>query len=174
MPKRKKSSKRRISTREKASRLPLIVFLIVILLSFVSIALVNLIDFEDYLIANVLEVSGNTVVIGNNCTAIVAQTSPERAHSIEIGVEGIIEQRPNTHDIFAQTLRSFNITLEQVTMDNFKDGIYYANLHLRSGNKFLELDAKPSDAIALALRMNSSVYINKTLLQEIGKNICED
>jgi len=173
MPKRKKSSRRRkISKRKRVSRLPLIVFLIIILFSFLSIALVNLINFEDYLIANVLEVSGNTIILGNNCTAIVAQTSPERAHSIEIGKKGIIEQRPNTHDIFAQTLKSFNITLEQVTIDNFEEGIYYANLHLISGNKFLELDVKPSDGIALALRTNSSIYINKTLLQEIGKNIC--
>jgi len=158
--------------RKKTSKLSLIIFLILILFSFLSIALVNMIDFEDYLIANVLEVSGTTIILGNNCTAIVAQTSSERAHSIEIGIEGIIEQRPNTHDIFAQTLKSFNITLEQVTLDNFEEGIYYANLHLSSGNKILKLDVKPSDGIALALRTNSSVYINKTLLQEIGKNIC--
>jgi len=158
--------------RKKVSKLPLIVFLILVLFSFASIALINLINFEEYLIANVLEVSESTVILGNNCTAIIAQTSPERAHSIETGIEGIIEQRPNTHDIFAQTLKSFNITLEQVTLDNFEEGIYYANLHLRSGNKFLTLDVKPSDGIALALRMNSSIYINRTLLQEVGKNIC--
>lgn len=167
MPKRKKSNKGR-----KASRLPLIVFLILILFSFLSIAMVNLINYDDYLIANVLEISESTVILGNNCTAIIAQTSPERAHSIEIGIEGIIEQRPNTHDIFAQTLKSFNISLDQVTLDTFKDGIYYANLHLISGNKILTLDVKPSDGIALALRMNASVYINKTLLQEIGESIC--
>jgi bifunctional DNase/RNase len=161
-----------MSKRKKASRLPLIVFLILVLYSFLSIALMDLINFEDYLIANVLEVSENTIILGNNCTAIVAETSSERAHSIEIGMKGIIEQRPNTHDIFAETLKSFNITLEQVTIDNFENGIYYANLHLVSGNKFLELDVKPSDGIALALRMNSTIYINKTLLQEIGKNIC--
>ncbi len=158
--------------RKKVSKLPLIIFLMLVSFSFISIALVNLINPEDYLVADVLEVSGNTVILGHNCTAIIAQTSPERAHSIEIGIKGIIEQRPNTHDIFAQTLKSFNISLEYVTLDEFKDGIYYANLHLRSGNKFLKLDTKPSDGIALALRMNSTVYINKTLLQEVGKNIC--
>ncbi len=171
MPKRKRTSKRRKITK-KASRLPLAVFLILILLSFVTIALVNLIDFEEYLIANVLEVQGNVVLIGNNCTAIIAQTSPERAYSIEIGIKGIIEKRPNTHDIFAETLKSFNITLEHVTLDNFEEGIYYANLHLKSGNKFLKLDVKPSDGIALALRMNTSIYVNKTLLEELGKDIC--
>jgi hypothetical protein len=84
-----------------------------------------------------------------------------------------MEQRPNTHDIFAQTLKSFNITLDYVTIDNLVNGTYYSNLFLRSGNKILKLDAKPSDAIALALRTNSTIYINKTLLQEVGKNICQ-
>jgi len=158
--------------RKKASRIPLIAFLIIILLSFVSIAIINLINLEDYVVADVLEVVETTIVLGNNCTAIIAQTSTERAHSIEIGMQGIIEQRPNTHDIFAQTLKSFNISLEQVTLDNFKDNIYYANLHLKSGNKILKLDVKPSDAIALALRTNSTIYINRTLLQELGQNIC--
>lgn len=158
--------------RKKASKLPLIIFLAIIIFSFISIALVNLINFEDYLVADVLEVSGNTVMLGNNCTAIISETSSERAHSIEIGIKGIIEDRPNTHDIFAQTLKSFNITLDYVTLDNFENGIYYANLYLKSGNKVLKLDVKPSDAIALALRTNSTIYINKTLLQEVGKNIC--
>jgi bifunctional DNase/RNase len=161
-----------MSKRKKTSRLPVIAFLIIILLSFTSIAIINLINLEEYVVANVLEVAGATIVLGNNCTAIIAQTSTERAHSIEIGMQGIIEQRPNTHDIFAQTLKSFNITLEQVTLDNFKDNIYYANLHLKSGNKILKLDVKPSDGIALALRTNSTIYINRTLLQELGQDIC--
>jgi bifunctional DNase/RNase len=162
-----------MSKRKKVSKLPLIVFLILVLFSFISIAVVNLINFEDYVIADVLEVSGSTVIIGKNCTAIVQETSPERAQSIETGIKGIIEQRPNTHDIFAETLKSFNITLEYVTLDNFENGIYYSNLYLKSKDKVLKLDVKPSDAIALALRANSTIYINKTLLQEVGKNICD-
>lgn len=158
---------------EKASKLPLAVFLILIILSFAAIAVINMTNFEDYMIANVLQVSGQTVIIGNNCTAIVQDTSAERAQSIQDGIAGIMEQRPNTHDIFAQTLKSFNITLDYVTIDNFVNGTYYSNLFLRSGNKILKLDAKPSDAIALALRTNSTIYINKTLLQEVGEDICE-
>ncbi len=166
MPKRKVKQ-------ERASRLPLVVFLILIVLSFAAIAILNVTNFEDYAVANVLQVSGQTVIIGNNCTAIVQDTSAERAQSIQDGINGIMEQRPNTHDIFAQTLKSFNITLDYVTIDNFVNGTYYSNLFLRLGNKILKLDTKPSDAIALALRTNSTIYINKTLLQEVGKDICE-
>jgi len=158
--------------RKKESKVPIITFIALILLSIASLAIINLIETSKYVVADVLRVEGNVIAIGHNCTAIVAETSSERAHSIELGIKGVIEQRPNTHDIFAETLKSFNITLEHVTLDNFEDGIYYANLHLSSGNKFLKLDIKPSDGIALALRTNSTIYINRTLLQEVGRNIC--
>jgi bifunctional DNase/RNase len=158
--------------KEKVSRVPVITFVALVLFSFLVIASVNLINLSDYVVANVLEVSGTSVIIGYNCTGIVADTSPERAASIEAGMKGIIQDRPNTHDVFVEALRSFNITLESVTIDNFDGNYYYANLLLRSGNKVLKLDTKPSDAIALAVRTNSTIYINKTLLQEIGKNIC--
>ena len=157
---------------EKASRLPLAVFLILIALSFAAIAVINMTNLGDYVVADVLQVSGQTVIIGNNCTAIVQDTSAERAQSIQDGINGVMEQRPNTHDIFAQTLKSFNISLDYVTIDSLVNGTYYSNLFLRSGNKILKLDSKPSDAIALALRTNSTIYINKTLLKEVGTNIC--
>lgn len=143
-----------------------------VLFSFVAVAVVNLVNFEDYVVADVLQVSGSTVTIGNNCTAIISDTSPERAQAIQEGIEGIMEQRPNTWDIFAETLKSFNITLDYVTLDNFVNGTYYSNLYLKSATKVLKLDVKPSDAIALALRTNSTIYINKTLLNEVGQNIC--
>jgi len=161
-----------MSKKERFSKLPLMIFLILVLFSFITIAVINTLNIEDYVIANVLQVDGSQVILGNNCTAIVAQTSAERAHSIETGMRGVIEQRPDTYDIFAEVLRSFNITLEYVTLDNFINGTYYANLHLITGNKALALDSKPSDGIALALRTNSTIYINKTLLKEIGQNIC--
>lgn len=129
-------------------------------------------DMTRYVPANVIRVIGNTLIIGNNCTAIIAETSPERALSIENGMKGIIDIRPNTHDTFVATLRSFNITLESVTMDRFDGSNYYSDLNLKTDGKMLKLDARPSDAIAIAVRTNSTVYINKTMLQEEGQNIC--
>ena len=164
MSKKRSKNKCRVSTTS--------FLLILILFSVVSLAVIELIDSSEYYTANVLEVDGTVVTIGHGCIGIVAETSPERAYSIELGMQGVIEERPNTHDIFAETLKSFNITLDHVSIDGFEDGVYYANLMLMSDEKILKLDAKPSDAIALALRTNSTIYINKTLLQEIGVNIC--
>jgi len=146
--------------------------IILILLSLVSLAIISIIDISKYVPANVLRVEDSTIIVGHNCTAIIAETSPERAHSIELGIKGIIERRPNTHDTFAAVLKSFNITLEAVNIENFDGRYYYADLLLRKGDKVLKLDTKPSDGIALALRMDSTIYINKTLLSEIGESIC--
>jgi len=162
-------TKKQRKRKPKTSVLP---FLLLILFSVASLAVISLIDTSEYDVADVLKVEGSVITIGHDCTGIVAETSPERAYSIELGIKGVIEQRPNTHDIFSEALKSFNITLEHVSIDSFENGIYYANLLLKSDNKILKLDVKPSDGIALALRTNSTIYLNKTLLQEVGVNIC--
>ena len=145
---------------------------ILICLSIVAGALYNMYDMSGYLPVNVLYVSGNTVVLGNNCTAIISDTSSERAYAIETGLAGVMDERPNTYDIFADTLRSFNITLDHATIDDYRDGIYYANLYFENNDKVLQMDCKPSDAIALSLRMDATIYINSTLLQKNGNYIC--
>jgi len=161
--------------KKKISKSPLVTLVLLVLSSLMAYAIINLIeiDMSKYVIADVLEVSENNIIVGNNCTAIVAETSQERADSIESGIRGIINQRPTTHDTFVEVLRNFNITLDHVNLERFDGNYYYADLVLQSGDKVLILDTKPSDAIALAVRTNSTIYINKTMLQEVGINICE-
>ena len=161
--------------KKKVSKAPLITLILLMLSSIMAYAIVNLIEIDKskYVVADYLRVSGTTILIGNNCTAIVADTSQERAQSIDDGIKGIINERPNTHDTFVAVLKSFNITLDSVYIERFDGNYYYADLILKSGDKVLKLDTKPSDAIALAVRANSTVYINKTMLQEVGKNVCE-
>ncbi len=142
------------------------------LASILSSALVEFLSQEDYLPATVLRVAGSTIIIGNNCTAIIAETSPERAQSVSAALEKRMGERPNTHDTIAQILKSFNVTLESVRLEKYDSRFYYSDMYLRSPEKLLKLDVMPSDGIAIALRMNASIYVNKTLLQEIGKNIC--
>lgn len=152
----------------------ILVFGIIVLsiTSIFSTALMNLISEEDYLEANIVKVVGTSIVIGNNCTAIIAETTPERAQSIELGLEKRIEERPNSHDSFVDVIKSFNITLESVALERYDNKYYYSDMILRTKEKVLKLDVRPSDAIAIALRANAKIYLNKTLLQEIGKNIC--
>ncbi len=154
--------------------LGILVFGVVALMlaSILSQAIEEFFSQEDYVLATVLRVADSTIIIGNNCTAIIAETSPERAESIAAALEKRVGERPNTHDTIAQILKSFNITLESVRMERYDSRFYYSDIYLRSKEKLLKLDVMPSDGIALALRMNASIYVNKTLLNEIGKNIC--
>ena len=158
--------------KKKKSNAAFITLTVLILVSIMAYAVINIVDMDEYVIADVLEVSGTTIIIGNNCTAIVAETSPERAYSIELGKMRVIEERPTTHDIFSEVLKSFNITLDHVQIESFDDQYYYAYLFLMSGDKILRLDTKPSDGIALALRTDSPIYIKKTLLEQVGRDIC--
>jgi len=169
MGKRKAKSKK---LKSKILASALILTIAILIFSLLSFALREYIDRSEYVEADVVRVVGTTVILGHNCTAIVAQTSEERARSIELGLKKKIEVRPNTHDIFVDVIKYYNITLESVTLDRFENNIYYATLHLSKNNLKLNLDSKPSDAIAIALRAKSPIYINKTLLRLHGKNIC--
>ncbi|MCD6367752.1 MAG: bifunctional nuclease family protein [Candidatus Aenigmarchaeota archaeon] len=165
--------KHKKSMNSKSPLLFYISLLAVLILSLFALAEIDQLSSDNYVPINVLNVVGNTVIVGNNCTAIVAETSEERAASIELGKSGKINVRPNSHDIIAEILNGFNITLEKMTIDKFSDGIYYATIYLKGGNKVLKIDVKPSDGLAIALRTRSPMYINKTLLDEIGQNICK-
>lgn|SRR3989338_4532176 len=127
---------------------------------------------DDFVEANVIDVTGNTLVLGRDCMAIVAETTPDQARSIRLGIEHRIDVRPTTHDILVEALGHFGVGVEQAVMTRFEDDIYYAELVLRSEDSVLRLDARPTDAVAVALRTNTTFMINKAVLEQRGQNIC--
>lgn len=120
----------------------------------------------------VLSVIGNTLILGRNCTAIIADTSVERAEAIAAALANSSFERPRTYDSWMQVLKSFNITLEAVQLQRFDGEHYFADAIFRTRDKALRLDVMPSDAVALAVRMGAPIYVNATLLQEVGRDIC--
>jgi bifunctional DNase/RNase len=76
--------------------------------------------------------------------------------------------RPLTHDLFTSVLESFNIDLESVYLTKLEDGIFYAQLNFADSKT---VSARPSDAIALALRSNSPIMASFALLDEAGIEI---
>ncbi|UCD04477.1 MAG: bifunctional nuclease family protein [Candidatus Woesearchaeota archaeon] len=132
------------------------------------------IDESDYIKIEVIKVGDQGFIfLGNDsCTGIIAKTSEERAQSMKLGLEKEIEFRPNTHDIFSAALEHFNITLNKVIIHKMAENTYFSDMILIQGNRVLKLDSKPSDAISVALRTNSSIYINKTLFEERKEKIC--
>ncbi|MBU2497022.1 MAG: bifunctional nuclease family protein [Nanoarchaeota archaeon] len=118
--------------------------------------------------------SQNVVALTYGCLQLTATTSTEQAQSILEALQEKESLRPNTHDLMKYAFEEYNIRLLAVKIEGVTDDIFFSKLVLQQGNKVLYLDSRPSDAIALALRMNKPIYIKKTLLIEYAKNTCEE
>ena len=92
------------------------------------------------------------------------------ATSIAFAQQGVLPPRPLTHDLLKDLLLAVGSNLEQVEISEIKDGVFYATLKLATG---VELSARPSDAIALALRTGSPIFGGEALLDEVGIEIAD-
>jgi bifunctional DNase/RNase len=106
------------------------------------------------------------------CYDLTASVEASQAESIQRGLDKTYVARPNAHDIVAEVFKSLGIEVLMVKVTELKENSFYSKLILRQGNTILSLDARPSDAIAIAVRTNSSIFVNSTLLKEVGKKIC--
>jgi bifunctional DNase/RNase len=94
------------------------------------------------------------------------------ATAIAFAQQGVEPPRPLTHDLMNNLLETLDATLTAVHLTEIKDGIFYATMHLRNTNsEALTLSARPSDAIALAVRSHSNILATQELLDEIGIEI---
>lgn len=92
------------------------------------------------------------------------------AQAIAMELEKIEPKRPMTHDLFTALGRSLHFTIEQVVITDIEEGIFKALIFLkdfRNGEQY-QLDARPSDAVALALRFNAPIYAEDSVLEEAG------
>ncbi|MTB30775.1 MAG: bifunctional nuclease family protein, partial [Actinobacteria bacterium] len=96
------------------------------------------------------------------------------ATSIAFAQQGLEAQRPLTHDLIRDLFDRVDITLTSVHITDIRDGVFFAELLLRNSEGALEpLSARPSDAIAVALRTKSNIMVNSELLDEVGIDIPE-
>jgi bifunctional DNase/RNase len=94
------------------------------------------------------------------------------ATAIAFAQQGVVPPRPLTHDLMNNVLESLDATLTAVHLTEIKDGIFYATMHLRTTNsEAMTISARPSDAIALAVRSHSNILAMRELLDEIGIEI---
>jgi len=90
------------------------------------------------------------------------------AQAIAIEIEKLTPSRPLTHDLFKTFASTFNITINEVIIYNLVDGIFYAKLICNNGKKDIEIDARTSDAIALAIRFECPIYTYEFILASAG------
>ncbi|HXG53395.1 MAG TPA: bifunctional nuclease domain-containing protein [candidate division Zixibacteria bacterium] len=88
------------------------------------------------------------------------------ARAIAMELEHIGPPRPLTHDLIRNLLRALGATLQRVTITEIKNGTYYAILSLRFQRQDLQIDSRPSDAIAVALRMKAPIYASRRVLAQ--------
>ncbi|MDK2896399.1 MAG: uncharacterized protein PWP04_519 [Candidatus Atribacteria bacterium] len=85
------------------------------------------------------------------------------AQAILLGLEGVKTPRPLTHDLTVSLIRTLGAELEKVVITKIVDNTFYALLHLKVNQEELTVDARPSDGIALALRMDVPIYISEEI-----------
>lgn len=96
------------------------------------------------------------------------------ATAIAFAQQGMVAQRPLTHDLIANILEAADLTMTAVQVVQLKDGIFYAELQVRTeSGTVLKISARPSDAIAIALRTKSNILADSDLLDEVGIDIPE-
>ena len=90
------------------------------------------------------------------------------AQAIAIEIEKMTPSRPLTHDLFKSFAESYGINITEVIIYNLVDGIFYAKLVCSDGKKAMEIDARTSDAIALAVRFECPIYTYEFILATAG------
>ncbi len=90
------------------------------------------------------------------------------AQAIAIEIEEIAPNRPMTHDLFRDFAENFDIEISHVNISFLKEGVFYAEVHCKNNSKQTIIDARPSDAIALALRFDAPIFTNEKIMSEAG------
>jgi uncharacterized protein len=108
-------------------------------------------------------------VNGSRSLAIVI--GPAEAHSIVIVMEKMPVTRPLTHDLFVSLTEEFQMVVEEVYIYQMIEGIFYARIVVRNAEKTVEIDARTSDAVAIAIRYSAPIFCDKKVMDEVGRDM---
>ena len=93
------------------------------------------------------------------------------ANAIAVGLENVKLPRPMTHDLFKNIMDRIGVRLLRIEVVDIRDNTYYAALHLESGGKTLVVDSRPSDAIALAIRMDAPIFVHDVVIDKALRSV---
>ena len=95
------------------------------------------------------------------------------AQAIALEIENIKPNRPMTHDLLVSIARTFEVEMEEVVISDLKEGVFYSRIVLHLNGERKEVDARPSDAIAIAVRFKAPIFTYETILSEAGIDVQE-
>jgi len=91
---------------------------------------------------------------------------PAEANAIALQIENVAAPRPMTHDLLRDLIAALGVVLSRVIIADLKGSTYYAYLELRQGKELVLVDARPSDALAIALRARAPVFVHSKVLDQ--------
>ncbi|GMQ35429.1 bifunctional nuclease family protein [Algoriphagus taiwanensis] len=96
------------------------------------------------------------------------------AQAIAIEIEKIIPNRPMTHDLFKSFAESFHFEIDRILISDMKEGVFYAKIICKSELTVVEIDSRPSDAIAIAVRFNAPIFCAEKVMTEAAIEFTEE
>ncbi|HEY7523645.1 MAG TPA: bifunctional nuclease family protein [Candidatus Limnocylindrales bacterium] len=93
---------------------------------------------------------------------------PWEAQAIAMKLQGLTPERPLTHDLFAATLEELGVRIDRVVISNLAEETFHARLYLEQDGRTLEVDSRPSDALALAVRSGVRIFAAEAVLDQAG------
>jgi bifunctional DNase/RNase len=88
------------------------------------------------------------------------------ASAIATELKKIVFPRPMTHDLFIEFMKSFNVTVERIEIVDIRSNTFYANIYMKKEGHDFTIDARPSDAIAIALRANAPIFVDEIVIEK--------
>jgi uncharacterized protein len=115
--------------------------------------------------------NGCAVFLGNGEKAFVIYVDHSVGNAISMTLNGVKKERPLTHDLIGSILLGLNISLERVVINDVSEGTFYARiiLHMQNelGRKIIEVDARPSDSIVLALQQKKPLFVAQKVFETV-------
>src|SRR5206468_5167249 len=115
--------------------------------------------------------SGCAIFVGNEQKVFVIQVEHNMGAIIGMFLKDTPKERPLTHDLINNIFKGFNVTIERVVITELKNATYYARLVLKMdnelGKKLVEIDARPSDCLALATAQKKPIFVSTALFEQV-------
>jgi hypothetical protein len=161
--------KRRLAYLTTLSIIAIVIILIYLYTSYFQyIKLISTDGFTQVEVEKVFPIADSAVIqLSNGCSELSFYITLEQAVAIQQGLLNVTNFRPMTHDLLADILKGFEIHPLMVKITEGKENVYFAELVLQKWNEFLIADSRPSDAIAIATRTNTPIYVQNSLLKTV-------
>ena len=96
------------------------------------------------------------------------------AQAIAMALQGLVTARPMTHDLMKNLLEELTVRVERIVITELREGTFYATIHMAHNGTSFEVSSRPSDAIALAARINTPIFASEEVVAEAGIEIPDE